>query len=104
MLRARPVARGLERHEDALGAAGGDGAVCFGPGAEQIRGPGDDFIFELAQAWKCGQAQPVLGEEAQVRFLGDGEHIVARIVHEQGDAPAAPVDIIAPCALHLGEH
>jgi hypothetical protein len=102
-LGSRPVAGGFHRQEDALGATGGHHARRILGRMQQIGGPSDDIVLELLETRKRLRTERILGEESLIRFLRDGEHVVARVMHVEAETSALPVDVIAPRRLHLGE-
>ena len=97
---AGPVAGGLGRHEDALGAAGGhvaDGIVI----AEEVGGHGDDLGLESLEALEGGGAEAVGVEVGLERLTEDFGDVIAGVVDEGPELAALPVDVLGGFLLEL---
>ena len=84
---AGPVARRLDRQQQALGASGGHGACHLLVTSQERGGHGHDLGLEFAQAGKGRRVEAVFGKEQRVGLLQKLLDLVAAVVDEAKDPP-----------------
>jgi hypothetical protein len=94
-----PVAGGLDRQDDALGAAGGEVAGHLLVAVEMGGGHGDHLVLQAQHAGVDGEVQGVLGEEAGVDRLGNLVGLLARVVDIPPHPPGLAVLVLLPVGL-----
>ncbi len=102
---ARPVAAGLHRHDDALGAAGAEMAGRAVGSMEKIEADLDDFLLHLNEARKGAPcAERVFGEVEAVGLPADIGNVVGAAAEDVGgEAAAAPIGVRGRAGLQLDE-
>jgi len=94
-MRCRPVAAGLERHNDALGAPGSQVARGVFRRLMKAQPHLDKILLHLFEAGKGPHPQAVFTDEHAVCFVDDIEHLLARVKHVNGCLARLPVDVFA---------
>ena len=68
---------------------------------QQAQGHTDDIGFEARQAGERLRAKSVFGKEFEIGLLGNGQHVLPRVVDIDADAAVPPIHVIRARSFHL---